>query len=121
MLETRSSWLYVSALIILGVIFASGSCIAATRGMRLSPDTNTLWHLMFQTIVALWIRADRLSRQLKMPFEFDAFVFFLCPALVPYYFCKTRGLRGSLIALGVYALILVPLVFAAIADMASRL
>ena len=76
---------------------------------------------MFQTIVALWIRADRLARQLKMPFEFDAFVFFLWPVLVPYYFCKTRGLRGSLIALGVYALILASLVFAAIADVASRL
>ena len=121
MLQARFSWLYVGALITLGVIFAVGSCIAASRGMRLSPETNTLWQVMFQMILAFWVRADRLTRCLKMPFEFDAFVFFLWPVAVPYYFCKTRGLRGSLIALGVYALILLPLVIAAIADVASRL
>ena len=89
--------------------------------MRLSPETNALWQIMFRTILALWVRADRLTRCLKMPFEFDAFVLFLWPVVVPYYFYKTRGLRGSLIALGVYALVLVPLVIAAIADVASHL
>jgi len=116
----RSVWLYVVALSILGVILAVGSSVAAMHRFSISRETEQFWNLSIQTVLAFWVRADRRARHFNVPFEFDAFVFFFWPVVVPYYFCKTRGFRGLLLSLGVYALIFVPLAIAAVADLASR-
>jgi len=40
--------------------------------------------------------------------EFDAFVFFAWPFIVPYYLYRTRGRRGLFLVTGIYGLYLMP-------------
>jgi len=58
---------------------------------------------------------DRRKRGFRVPFEFDAFVFFAWPIVVPYYLYRTRGARGLLLAAGFYALVILPLVVGIVA------
>jgi len=102
-------------LTLLGIILAAGSFLAASRGFAISQTTTQLWDLSFQTVLAFWVRADRRSRQFTAPFEFDAFVFFAWPVVLPYYFYRTRGGIGLLATLGVYFLFLAPFAIATIA------
>lgn len=74
----------------------------------------TIWNLLFQLILCWWIQLDRRSRKLAVPFEFDAFLFFCWPVLMPYYFLRTRGARGLLPTAAVFAMAIMPFVIAAI-------
>lgn len=67
-----------------------------------------LWSLAFQLILACWVRVDRQVRGFRAPFEFDAFVFFAWPIVVPYYLYKTRGRRGLLAAASIGTLYVAP-------------
>jgi len=42
------------------------------------------------------LRSDRKARNFSVPFEFDAFVFFAWPLVLPWYFYRSRGKRGLL-------------------------
>ncbi len=44
--------------------------------------------------ISLWILADAQQRRRSVPYDFDAFVFFAWPVLVPIYLFSTRGWRG---------------------------
>ncbi len=99
---------------VLAAIFSVGSSIIALHGMPVPNDTGKLWSLAFQLILAFWVRVDRQVRGFRVPYEFDAFVFFAWPFVIPYYLYKTRGERGLLSALGIYALFLAPFVPAGI-------
>lgn len=48
------------------------------------------------------------------PFEFDAFMFFAWPVLLPFYLYRTRRRRGLMIAAGVYLLNSIPSVVEAL-------
>jgi len=74
-----------------------------------------LWGFEFGFILALWVGVDRQIRGFNVPFEFDGFVFFIWPFLVPYYLYRTRGGRGILIVTSIYVLYLTPYVVAQIA------
>jgi hypothetical protein len=50
----------------------------------------------------------------SLPFEFDAFVFFGWPVVVPYYLYRTRGGRGLIVTAAVYTLYVIPEVISAI-------
>ena len=54
--------------------------------------------------------ADRRKRGLRVPHEFDTFVFFAWPAVVPYYLYRSRGRRGLLLGAGIWALYIAPYV-----------
>jgi len=56
-----------------------------------------------------------------LPFEFDAFVFFGWPVVVPYYLYRTRGKRGLILTAAVYLLFVVPTVISAIVSVIVRL
>jgi len=51
---------------------------------------------------------DRRARAFDVPFEFDAFVFWAWPVVVPYYLYRSRGGRGLLLALSICGLYRVP-------------
>jgi hypothetical protein len=71
-------------------------------------ESGLLWSLSWQALLACWVHFDRRSRLFKPPFEFDAFVFFAWPFVLPYYLYKTRGARGLLFFATIFALFLVP-------------
>ena len=75
-----------------------------------SAATNLLLRFAFALVIALWVRGDRRRRQVSMPYEFDAFVFFCWYVAMPYYLYKVRGRRGLLLALGITLLVLTPTV-----------
>jgi hypothetical protein len=101
-------------LVVLTAIFSVGSSVIALHGMPVPRETGIFQSLAFQLILACWVRVDRAVRGFRAPYEFDAFVFFAWPIVVPYYLYKTRGRRGVLFALGIGALFLTPPLAAAI-------
>jgi hypothetical protein len=101
-------------LVVLTAILSVGSSLVALHGMPVPRETGILQSLGFQLILAFWARIDRQVRGFRVPYEFDTFVLFAWPVVVPYYLYKTRGKRGLLLAAGIGALYLVPALAAAI-------
>src|SRR4051812_44486328 len=114
MSAARSSlvWHPVAWLIALTILFSIESGILTYRGQDIPRTTESLWVLSFGVIAAWWVHSDRRTRGLGAPFEFDAFVFFLWPILVPYYLHRTRGGAGLALGAGVWLLYLVPAIAA---------
>jgi hypothetical protein len=69
-----------------------------------------LWGLEFQALLAVWVRMDRRRRNMSLPFEFDAFVFFAWPVAFPYYLYRTRHKQGLAVTAAVYTLYFAPAV-----------
>lgn len=111
-------------LLTLAAIYAIGLSVLAFHGYAARPEASaTLWGLEFQTLLALWVRTDRRTRNLlNFPFEFEAFVFFAWPVAVPYYLYRTRD-KGSLIGAtaAIYVLYVAPAVISNIVATVARL
>ena len=73
-------------------------------------NTNQMWAFFFGVLVAWWVYADRRARGVGMPYEFEAFVVFLWPIVLPYYLYRTRGWTGLFLGAGFWLLFLVPTV-----------
>ena len=109
-------------LFILSTIYGIGLAELAFHGYPTRPQaTALLWSLAFPTLLAIWVRMDRRGRKLGLPFEFEAFVFFGWPLVVPYYLYRTRGTRGLIIMAAIYGLYLAPMVVLAIVSTVARL
>jgi hypothetical protein len=109
-------------LLVLTAIYSIGLSVLAFHGYPVRPkSTALLWSLAFPMLLAIWVRMDRRSRNLNVPFEFDAFVFFAWPVALPYYLYRIRGKRGLLIVAAVYALYISPMVLFAIVSTIVRL
>ena len=78
-------------LALLAAFSAVGQSLLAVHGLGPSRATELLWAFEFQLVLALWIRADRRARGFSVPFEFDTFVFFAWPLVLPHYLLRTRG------------------------------
>jgi hypothetical protein len=105
-------------LVVLTTIFAVGWSFLAVHSLGAPGTTDLLWTLEFRLVLAWWVHIDRQIRGFSVPFEFDAFVFFAWPFIVPYYLYRTRGARGLLLVTGNYGLYLVPSISAQIARIA---
>jgi hypothetical protein len=105
-------WHPVAWLITLTILFSVDNGIFTYRGEDVPLTTESLWILSFGVTVMWWVHSDRRARGFGAPFEFDAFVFFLWPILVPYYLYRTRGRAGLALAVGVGLLYLVPAIAA---------
>ena len=95
-------------LVALTVIFALERSVFAAHGTNVPETTESLWTFEFSLILTWWVYADRHARCFSVPFEFEAFVFFAWPVVVPYYLYRSRGGRGLLLGLGILGLHTVP-------------
>ena len=107
-------WQCAIPLVAVTTLFTIGWSFLAIHGFGKPETAAVLWSTEFRFILALWVRADRQVRGFSVPFEFDTFVFFAWPLVLPYYFYRTRGGRGVLYLLGIYGLYVVPYVTSAI-------
>ncbi len=99
---------------LLSVLYTANVAIAAYYGEYTSGASDFLWNFGFPYILACWVYGDRRQRGFPAPYEFEAFVFFAWPLVVPYYLYSTRDWRAAtliLIALAIVAFLpdLVPL------------
>ncbi len=99
-------------LILFTVIVTAARCVLASHSLSLSPGPDKLTVVFQQVLVAAWVYFDRQGRDLGLPFEFEAFVFFAWPIALPYYLVKSRGSRGLLLFAIFFALLVVPPVVA---------
>lgn len=95
-------------LILLTLIFTVGRAVLASRHLDVPAEPAGLWRVLYPLFTATWVYLDRRTRQLKLPFEFNAFVFFASPIALPYYLYKTRGRQGLLVTVLIFALLLLP-------------
>jgi hypothetical protein len=103
-----SVWQFLIPLIVLATIFTVGRSFVAIHSLAAPEAAELLWTFEFRLVLAWWVRFDRQGRGFSVPFEFDAFVFFAWPIMVPYYLYRTRGRRGLFLATGIYGLHLIP-------------
>jgi len=94
------------------VIVTAARCVLASHSLSLSPGPDKLSVVIQQLLVATWVYFDRQGRDLRLPFEFEAFVFFAWPIALPYYLVKSRGPRGLLLFAVFIVLLVVPPVIA---------
>lgn len=114
-------WQCVVLLVAITTLYTIGLSILAIRGLGNPEIAPILWSTEVRLILALWVRADREVRRFAVPFEFDAFVFFAWPLVLPYYLYRTRGGRGLRYLFGLYGLYLMPSVISAIFGTIHRL
>ena len=95
-------------LVALTAIFAAGLTALAIHRAYASDATELLWPFGFRLILGAWVYFDRRARSFSVPFEFDAFVFFAWPVVVPYYLYRSRGRRGLLLGAGIFCLYVAP-------------
>jgi hypothetical protein len=58
-----------------------------------SKRAETAFGLALSLIVASWVTADARKRARKIPYDFDSWVFFAWPVILPVYLLQTRKLR----------------------------
>jgi len=99
----------------LTVIFTIGLSVLAGHGViPTRAQSSGFWALVFGLILTWWVYTDRSSRKLTMPFEFEYFVLFAWPIVVPYYLYRRLGGRGLLFGIGVWGLYVVPYLISAV-------
>lgn len=115
-----SVWRYRIPLVALTAMYAIARWFGAINGVRGADSAELLWSTEFRLILASWILADRRARAFSAPYDFEAFVFFAWPVVIPYYLYRTRGGRGVLYAFAVYFLYAAPVVAANVAAVLDR-
>jgi hypothetical protein len=99
-------------LLLLTAIVTATRVVLASHRLVMPGESAMLESLFQQLVLAIWAYLDRRGRQLRLPFEFDAFVFFAWPIALPYYLVKSRGARGILLFAALLALFVIPSVVA---------
>ncbi|MFZ2643124.1 MAG: hypothetical protein WA117_19175 [Verrucomicrobiia bacterium] len=69
-------------------------CNASGAGEPAIADVAT--RIAFSLLIVAWVYADASSRQRRLCYDYDTFLFFAWPLLAPCYLFQTRGLRGFL-------------------------
>ncbi len=116
MARALSSSRILVPLFALTAISTVGSFHLAIHRREPSALTHVLWTWGFGFILVCWVRVDARLRGYVRAFDFDSFVFFGWPIMVPYYMYRTRRARGLISGFGICALYLVPNVAHAIGE-----
>jgi hypothetical protein len=82
-------------MIVLGVVTG-----ASPEDDRLSKRADLVSHVALSLILALWVLRDAAERKRRICYDFDSFVFFAWPFVIPIYLFQTRGVRAFLTILG---------------------
>src|SRR5438067_2374643 len=79
-------------------LFAFAFGIASARGDRgeMPKRAGLASSVALPLIVASWVMADARKRGRQLCYDYDAFVFFAWPVVVPVYLFQTRGARAFL-------------------------
>lgn len=107
-------------IVMLTLLFTLDTSILAAYGNAVPDHTEALWNFSFALLLAVWVRSDRGSRQYAVPFEYDAFVFFAWPLMVPYYLYRTRGKKGWWYGAGIWMLAFIPHISASMVRAVGR-
>jgi len=84
---TLTLWLYVIAFAVVS---------AATPDGELPKRVDSISRIAFSLVMAFWVVADAHKRGRRLCHDYDAFVFFAWPLVVPVYLIQTRGIRALL-------------------------
>jgi hypothetical protein len=74
--------------------------VAAISGGHVPKRAEVAASVALSLILASWVVADARKRKRKLPYDFDSFVYFAWPVIVPIYIFQSRGVRGFLTLLG---------------------
>ena len=93
----------ISGLLALVLAYTASTMILFYYGETTSAGSDLVYEYGFSMLLMWWVYRDRHQRRFPVPYEFEAFVFFAWPIVVPYYLVRTRGWRTmpGCIALGV--------------------
>jgi hypothetical protein len=110
-------------LLVLTATYTIGLSVLAIRAVLNPPpgQSRGLWTIIFGLILTWWVYTDRGIRKFKLPFEFEYFVLFAWPIVVPYYLYRRLGGRGLLFGLGIWGLYFLPFVVAAFVYAAEQI
>jgi len=73
-------------LVVLTTIFTVGTLVRRVHNLGAPGAAEFALDVEFRPVLAWWVRVDRRVRGFSVPFEFDAFVFFAMPFIVPVLF-----------------------------------
>ncbi len=85
---TLTLWLCVVAFFIASAAFPDGA------GLPKRADLAS--RVAFPLVMASWVLADARKRGRRLCYDYDSFVFFAWPVVVPVYLFQTRGARAFL-------------------------
>jgi len=66
------------------------------EGAGMPKRAGLVANVAFPLAIATWVMADARKRGRKVCYDFDSFVYFAWPVVVPVYLFQTRGLRAFL-------------------------
>jgi len=84
-----------------------------SRRLVVPEESNGLYFILFGLFLTWWVQVDRHARGFGAAYDFDYFVLFTWPFMVPYYLYRTRGWKGILFGVGIWGLCIAPYVVAA--------
>ncbi len=97
-------------------IYSAYSAMMAAYGEYTSEEADSVFGFGFTLLLMWWVYRDRHGRGYPVPFEFEAFVFFAWPLVVPYYLFRTRGRRAAPLFIALGAAFFLPSLSALVAD-----
>ena len=86
----------LTGLLMLSALYAVLAGAETYRGSY-ADDINLLYNAGLSLTLAWWVYVDRRKRHYAAVYEFEAFVFFAWPLVVPYYLIQTRGWREGVV------------------------
>lgn len=92
------------------------SASANARGQLRSLGLGVRHHYALMLVMAAWVMADARKRGRRLCHDYDSFVFFAWPIVVPIYLFQTRGARAFLtllcfIGICIFAMLAAAVVF----------
>jgi hypothetical protein len=97
--------------------YAIGLAVASTAAPdgRLSARADYVSRVALSLILASWVIADARKRRRQLCYDYDSFVFFAWPIVLPVHLFRTRGPRAFLTLLCFAGIWLVAMLVAAVA------
>jgi hypothetical protein len=105
---TLMLWLYA---------LTSGIASAMSSDGKFPGSADYVARAALALIMASWVNADAQKRQRRLCYDYDSFVFFAWPIVVPVYLFRTRGSRAFLTLLWFAGICLIAMLAAAVVFM----
>src|SRR6266481_5996931 len=75
---------------------AFGIAYSVAPSGHLSSRADLVSRIALPLVISFWVSADAQKRRRQLCYDFDSFVFFASPIIVPVYLFQTRGVRAFL-------------------------